>query len=74
MNIAKCPNLVEWLDWVILLCEKGNKPYIPDLSELQSFCKSSNYHSCPFYNNAGDMMQNEKDLQVTLTKKEIYGD
>jgi hypothetical protein len=70
MNIAKCPNLVEWLDWVILLCEKGNKPYIPDLSELQKYCKNNNYNSCPYYIKPEDMALKNKDLNTT-TKSEI---
>lgn len=72
MNIAKCPNLVEWLDWVILLCEKGNKPYIPDLSELQTFCKNNNYHSCPFYNGTEKMMLSQKELQTASAKNEMF--
>jgi hypothetical protein len=71
MNITKCPNLVEWVDWVILLCEKGNKPYVPDVTELRKYCKSEDYRGCPYYttsNNAAksssysDGTDNQKDL------------
>ncbi len=58
MNITKCPNLVEWVDWVILLCEKGNKPYIPDLSELRRFCKNDNFKSCPYYTTSNNASEN----------------
>ncbi len=58
MTITKCPNLVEWVDWVILLCEKGNKPYVPDLSELSKYCKSKNYSGCPYYAATEKMLNN----------------
>lgn len=45
----KCPNLVEQLEWVILLCKKGDHPYTPDFSELKQFCKNRDYMRCPFF-------------------------
>jgi hypothetical protein len=49
MKTVKCPNLVEWLDWVIFLCKAGNKPYTPDYFELSRHCKSSDYRNCPYH-------------------------
>lgn len=49
--LTKCPNLVEWIDWVVLLCDKGKSPYVPDICELQKYCKTATYHKCPFYVN-----------------------
>lgn len=54
MNNAKCPNLVEWIDWVILMCNKGNKPYVPDQSELRDFCKNKSFNKCPHNSKPGN--------------------
>jgi hypothetical protein len=44
---TKCPNLVESLDWIIYLCELGNRPDEPIYSELRQYCKSGIYSKCP---------------------------
>ncbi len=44
----KCPNLVEWVDWVILLCKAGERPYVPSLFELEEYCNTENHKKCPF--------------------------
>ena len=44
----QCPNLVEWVDWVILLCKAADKPYVPSLFELEEYCKTNSYMECPF--------------------------
>jgi hypothetical protein len=44
---TKCPDLIEWLEWTIVLCKKGDKPYIPSYPELHQFCKSNNHGRCP---------------------------
>jgi len=44
----QCPNLVEWVDWVILLCKAGEIPYVPSLFELEEYCKTKSYKKCPF--------------------------
>ena len=49
MGARKCHNLVEWLDGVILLCEKGDGFYVPELTDLKQYCKSKDHSSCPFY-------------------------
>ncbi len=49
MSEKKCHNLVEWLDGVILLCEKGDGFYVPKLSDLKQYCKSKDHNNCPFY-------------------------
>lgn len=46
---TKCPNLVEWLEWVILMCKKRDRPYVPNISELQSYCKTKTHNKCPYY-------------------------
>jgi hypothetical protein len=51
MNNIKCPNLVEWLDWVILMCKKGDRPYVPNSTELRSYCKNRSYNKCPHNTN-----------------------
>lgn len=48
MSKEKCPHLVEWLDWVILLCEKGKRPYVPTYQEMRSYCKSNNHVHCQY--------------------------
>lgn len=47
--MTKCPNLVEWLDWVIILCKKGERPYVPSLAEMQRYCKNNSFSKCPYY-------------------------
>ncbi len=44
-----CPNLVEWIEWVILICKAGERPYVPNSSELQEYCKNEDYNKCIFY-------------------------
>lgn len=44
----QCPNLVEWVDWVILLCKAGEIPYVPSLFELEEYCKTESHKKCPF--------------------------
>ena len=46
---AKCPELVESLDWVIFFCKAGNRPYIPDNDKLNIDCKSNGYVKCHYY-------------------------
>ncbi len=45
----RCPNLVEWIDWIILICKAGERPYVPKLQELHEYCKSEDYSQCPHY-------------------------
>jgi hypothetical protein len=54
MSTRKCHNLIEWIDGVILLCEKGDGFYVPRLSELKQYCKNKDYNECPFYNKFQD--------------------
>jgi len=54
METVTCPDLVEWLDWVIFICKAGNKPYTPDYFELSMHCKSSNHRDCPYHVNPGE--------------------
>jgi hypothetical protein len=54
----RCPNLVEWIEWVILLCEKGKNPGIPNDSELHQYCKSNNYINCPFFAKLEESLSN----------------
>lgn len=49
MGTNRCNNLVEWLDGVILLCEKGDGFYVPNNSDLKQYCKSTAHNKCPFY-------------------------
>jgi hypothetical protein len=49
MSVQNCHNLVEWLDGVILLCEKGDGFYVPNLTDFKRYCKSKDHNSCPFY-------------------------
>ncbi len=44
-----CPNLIERINWVILLCKAGEKPYVPTAPELHEYCKSEDYNKCPHY-------------------------
>jgi hypothetical protein len=72
MNNTKCPNLVEWLDWVILLCERGNRSYVPDIYELKQFCKRD-YHRCPFYSmNKADNLQEITKYPGEANPDEVY--
>ncbi len=57
---VKCPNLVEWVNWTILLCKAGDKPYVPTLSELDEYCKSEDYNKCFFYL---DLINKKKDIE-----------
>ncbi len=55
MSEKNCRNLVEWLDGVILLCEKGDGFYVPKLSDLKQYCKSKGHSNCPFYLTFADL-------------------
>ncbi|RJQ23267.1 MAG: hypothetical protein C4560_00935 [Nitrospiraceae bacterium] len=48
MEEVKCPNLAEWQNWIILLCKKGSRPYVPKMSDLQTYCKTKNFSKCPY--------------------------
>lgn len=54
MSTQKCHNLVEWLDGVILLCEKGDGFYVPKLADLKQYCKSRDHNKCPFFTKFAD--------------------
>lgn len=69
---SKCPNLVEWIDWVILLCDKGKSPYVPDISELKKYCKTRIYHKCPFYVNSSETGANISSHQNREVIKNEY--
>jgi len=47
--MSKCPNLVEWLDWVIILCKRGERPYVPSLAEMHRYCKKNSFSKCPYF-------------------------
>ncbi len=49
MGARKCHNFVEWLDGVILLCEKGDGFYVPKLTDIKKYCKSNDHRKCPLY-------------------------
>jgi len=55
---SKCPELVEWIDWTVLICKKGHKPYVPSYSELHSYCKSNNYDKCTYYKTPSVLLSN----------------
>ena len=44
----RCPNLVEWDEWMILVCNANEKTYIPSFFELTEYCKNKYYCKCPF--------------------------
>ena len=44
----QCPNLVELVNSVILLCKAGERPYVPNLFQLGEYCKANSYRECPF--------------------------
>lgn len=70
MNDIKCPNLVEWLEWVILMCKKGDRPYVPSASELRSYCKSKSYDKCP-HNARFEHASNVKIIYTDVNNNEI---
>jgi hypothetical protein len=74
MNTRNCHNLVEWLEGVILLCEKGEGFYVPKLSELKQYCKNKDYNDCPFYTKFKDARPdiNVASLNRKATVNEIY--
>lgn len=45
----KCPQLMEWSDGIILLCKEGNIAHVPDLSEINSYCRTKTYSKCHFH-------------------------
>jgi len=71
MSENKCPNLVEWLDWVILMCNKGDRPYVPNTSELRTYCKNKSYRRCP-HNNAFEHQVGVKISNRTVNNYEIF--
>jgi hypothetical protein len=48
-TLPKCPNLDEWTGWVILVCNAGEKPYVPSVFELNEYCRKKCFFKCPFY-------------------------
>ncbi len=56
---TNCKNLVEWLDWVIVLCKAGDKPYIPNYSELNMFCKNENHAQCQYMRKSNALINSE---------------
>jgi len=71
MNENKCPNLVEWLDWVILMCKKGDRPYVPNSSELRAYCKNKSYGKCP-HNHTLEHHLTAKTSDRTVNNYEIF--
>mgnify|MGYP001567648936 FL=1 len=71
----QCPNLVEWVDWVILLCKAGERPYVPSLFELKECCKSEEHRRCPFYYLKNIAVKKEMDdpmpVEATVNKQSI---
>jgi hypothetical protein len=68
MSVQKCHNLVEWLDGVILLCEKGDGFYVPKLMDLKRYCKSKDHSSCPFYMKFTDL---SSDMNVACLSRKV---
>ncbi|MBI4847881.1 MAG: hypothetical protein HY808_04785 [Nitrospirae bacterium] len=66
MNSVKCPELVEWVDGIILLCKKADKPYVPNLSEIHSYCKTKKYDKCPYSAKIKDLMPHEKKTFIQV--------
>ena len=67
MNTRKCHNLVEWMDGVILMCEKGDGLYVPKLADLRQYCKNSDYDKCPFFTKFKD---SRPDINIACLKNE----
>ncbi len=74
MGAQKCHNLVEWLDGVILLCEKGDGFYVPKLTDLKQYCKSKDHSKCPFYMKFSDLSSevNIACLSGKVMNNEVY--
>jgi hypothetical protein len=64
----KCPQLVEWSDRVILICNKGDSTYVPDLSDLQSYCKTNTYNKCHYFVKPDNFTQTVKNLNEDMGK------
>ena len=64
----KCPHLVEWLDRVILMCDKSDSTYVPDLSDLQSYCKTKTYNKCHYSVKLDNFTPAVKSLNEDLGK------
>ena len=71
INDIKCPNLVEWLDWVILTCKKGDSPYVPNSTEVRSYCKNKSYNKCP-HNTKFERALSVKNLNRTVNNCEAF--
>ncbi len=67
----KCHNLVEWLEWVILLCEARDRPYVPDLGELNKFCKNGNHAKCPIMRHSNGFGINSERVDQREGKRRI---
>ncbi len=68
MSTHKCHNLVEWLDGVILLCEKGDGCYVPKLTDLKQYCKSKDHYKCPFNVKFSDF---STDLNIACLSRKV---
>ncbi len=62
----KCPQLVEWTDRVILMCNKGDSTYVPDFSDLQSYCKTSTYNKCHYFVKPDNFTRTVKNLNENM--------
>jgi hypothetical protein len=68
MGARKCHNLVEWLDGIILLCEKGDGFYVPNLTDINRYCKSRKHSNCPFYLKFSDL---SSDMNRAFSSRKV---
>lgn len=68
---VRCPDLVEWRDWIILSCKKDDRHYVPDPAELQTYCKNKNFGKCPHHARSGNVMPTASNLYNRVEKHEV---
>ncbi len=73
MHSDKCPNLVEWSKSIILICKKGETPYVPELNELRQYCKNTNFHKCPFSMNFDQTLSSSSILDSRSADEAVTG-
>jgi hypothetical protein len=65
----KCPQLVEWSGGIILMCKEGNIAHVPNLSEINSYCRTKTYSKCHFYMQSNNFTPAVKKVSNNINKK-----
>ena len=66
---SKCPQLMEWSGGIILMCREGNIAHVPDLSEINLYCRAKTYSKCHFHLQSNNLTPAVKKMSSNINKK-----